>query len=435
MPVSSRKAAFNALMSFRRQGARPDIVLAHHGPEDARDRALAMNITYGVLQNETYLDYVLSACDGGTKKYRPDVREILRLSAYQILFLDRVPDRAAVSEGVELAKEYAPYAAGLINAVLRKVSAQGAKLDFSAGSREEYLSIRFSHPLWLVRELTDEYGGDVCEKILKANNTVPPVTVQVNTLRTTPRELRESLISSGITVTDCPLLDDALYITGTGAIEDLEEFKRGLFYVQDAASRFAVMASGVKPGDTVMDMCAAPGGKSFAAAIAMGNVGQIRSYDIHEKKAALIASGAERLGITVIRAGTGDARAPKPGLEGTADVVLTDVPCSGFGVIRKKPDIRLKKPEETARLPKIQLEILKSSSAYVKPGGRLVYSTCTILRRENEDVVDAFLRERQDFEKLPFSLPEPFGPCDGAKTILPFEGGTDGFFICVLRKK
>lgn len=435
MPVNARKAALEALTAYRRRGARPDAFLAHHGPEDRRDRALAMRIVSGVLQNEAYLDYISASYARDFARLQPTVRDILRISAYQILFLDRVPDRAAVSEGVELSKEYAPHAAGAVNAILRRIAEGGKAPEVHAGSREEALSLRFSHPLWLVRELTAEYGGQVCEEILRADNSIPPLTAQVNTLKTSAEELRASLARSGVTVEACPYFDDALYLWDIGSVEELAEFREGLFYVQDPSARFAVRACGVEPGSRVLDVCAAPGGKSFAAAIAMGDRGEILACDIHEKKTALIKKGAERLGISIIRVGAGDARASKPGMERWADVVLCDVPCSGFGVIRKKPEIRYKDPGELERLPEIQLEILRSSAEYVKPGGKLVYSTCTILRRENEDVVNAFLRTREDFEKLPFTLPAPFGPCDGARTILPCEGGTDGFFICVMQRK
>ncbi len=435
MPVNARQAALETLLAVRTRGARPEAVLAHHGPEDPRERALAAKIVNGVLQNELYLDYVLASKAANFKKLPPAVREILRLSAYQILFLDRVPDRAAVSEGVELAKKTAPHAAGVVNAVLRRVCESGKDAPIEGKSPEEALSIRYSHPLWLVRALTEEYGPEACEKILAADNETPPITAQVNTLRTTARELAEELTLAGVEVTPCPYFEDALTLSNTGDIGELEAFRKGLFYIQDPAARMAVSAAGVRPHDTVLDMCAAPGGKSFAAAMAMENRGKILAFDIHAKKAALVQSGAERLGISILTAASGDAREARPELAGLADAVICDVPCSGFGVVRKKPEIRAKAPEDLERLPAIQLDILRTCADYVRPGGRLVYSTCTVLRRENGDVADAFLRERTDFAPEPFTLPEPFGPCGGRRTILPFEGQTDGFFICVLRKK
>ena len=437
MPVNARKAAYLALTAWRRRGARPDMVLSTGLDSDPRERALAQTIVTGVLQNMFLLDYALLRYAGRDPDgLQPEVRDILRLSAYQLLFLDRVPVHAAVNEGVELAREFAPRASGLVNAVLRKVAGQAGVLPpVEAASREEALSLRWSHPLWLVRELTALYGADDTEKMLMADNQPSPITAQVNTLKTTPARLREALESRRIGVSDCPYFSDALYLTGTGSLEEVEEFQKGLFYVQDAAARFAVLASGVRPGETVLDMCAAPGGKSFAAALQMENRGVIRAFDIHEKKAGLVARGAERLGIGIIEAAAGDAARFDPTLEYSADAVLCDVPCSGFGVIRKKPEIRYKDPSELDRLPRVQLNILKNASRYVKSGGRLVYSTCTVLKRENEDVIRAFLETDGGFEPVGFSLPAPFeGKRDGT-VILPSQGGTDGFFICVLRKK
>ena len=432
MPVTARRAALDALTACRTRGARPELFLNAHGPEDRREHALAMTLVNGVLQNQICLDAVLAGCARDYAGFRPAVREILRLSAYQILFLDRVPQRAAVFEGVKLARETAPYAAGAVNAILRAVCRCGLPpVDGSARS----LSVRYSHPEWLVRELLERYGPESCEKILMADNSAPHLTAQVNTLKITPRELRVKLEDAGVTVESCPVLDGALYLSGTGPLEELEAFREGDFYIQDAAARLAVMCAGARPGETVLDMCAAPGGKSFAAALDMENRGRILSFDIHEKKAALIRSGARRLGIRVITAEAGDARESRRELWETGDLVIADVPCSGMGVIRGKPEIRYKDPRELEGLPAVQLDILKSCANLVRPGGRLLYSTCTILRRENEDVAEQFLALRPDFALMPFTLPAPFGPCPGYRTILPHEGDTDGFFLCLMQRK
>ena len=225
-------------------------------------------------------------------------------------------------------------------------------------------------------------------------------------------------------------------ISKTGDLTQLDAFRNGLFLVQDAAARLTALAADVRPGMTVLDLCAAPGGKSFALAMAMQNRGTIRSFDLHKSKIRLIQESAARLGITCIQAQSADGKVFQPELEKTADVVLCDVPCSGLGIIRKKPDIRLKREEELKQLPQVQFSILANAARYVKPGGTLVYSTCTVLPEENERVVDRFLRTEPAFDRKPFVLPAPIGAAaDGQITLWPQRQGTDGFYICTLRRK
>ncbi len=435
MSVSAREAAYAALEAWRRRGARPDMILSSQDM-DRRDMALAQKIVSGVLQNSCLLDYRIGVYSGrAVSSLQPQVLDILRLSVYQLLFLDRVPSHAAVSEGVELAKKRAPRAAGLVNAVLRKASTdRGKPVDLQIEDGPRRLSVLYSHPEWFVAELLERWGQERTESVLRADNEEAPILAQVNTLKTTLPELTELLREEGVGTRACPLLENALYLEDTGALTGLRSFQKGLFYVQDAAARLAVTAAGVKPGDTVFDLCAAPGGKSFAAAMDMADRGAIRAFDIHGKKLNLIRGGCERLGITVLTAAPGDAGVFDPALEAGADAVIADVPCSGFGVLRKKPEIRYKKPEELERLPELQLKILRNAARYVKPGGTLLYSTCTVRRGENEDVAEAFLRESRDFAPEPFDLPEPLGASGGMRTILPDEAGTDGFFICKLRR-
>jgi len=435
--VKARESALLALEAFRKRGARPGMALANLAEREKMDRretALALNIVDGVLQNEALCDWRIGRhTDAG--KLEPRVLDILRISVYQLLFLTRVPSHAAVSEGVELTKRYAPRAAGLVNAVLRRVSGEKDAAPEVGGTGAERLSVLYSHPLWLVRELEAEYGLAACERILAADNTPAPVTLQVNTLKCTADEAAESLAADGAEVVRCPLFSDALRISGAGAVEELRAWRGGLVYAQDAAARMAVAAAAPEPGALVLDACAAPGGKSFAAAVLMRNRGRIVACDLHGKKLGQITRGAARLGITIIETAERDARTPAPELEGKADTVLADVPCSGLGVCRRKPEIRYKDEAELARLPALQLGILRSAARCVKPGGTLLYSTCTILRRENEGVAEAFLSGAPDFELSPFVLPEPFGACAGMRTILPYEGDTDGFFICRMKRK
>lgn len=420
MPVNARETALDALRAYDKRGARPDMLLAD-SELDARDAALATNIVNGVLQNRMLLDCIIEKESGRKKAYfEPEVLEILRIGAYQLIFLTRTPTHAIVSEAVELTKKRSRWASGIVNAVLRKIKREIP--DISETDFIKWLSITYSHPEWLVQELADEYGEAACEAVLRADNEAAPTVCFINPLYKTPLELSNA--------EKHPFLEDAFLISGQ--VSGLDAFQKGAFYVQDPAAHMAVMAAKPRPGYSVLDACAAPGGKSFAAAMMMENLGRILSCDIHEKKLRLIEAGAKRLGIDIISTMARDARKP---LDDKFDLVLADVPCSGIGVIRKKPEIRYKAPEELERLPEIQLDILRSASKSVKRGGTLLYSTCTILRRENEDVVNAFLAGNSDFTFEPFTLPGPFGECPGYRTILQGEAGTDGFFICKLRKR
>ena len=260
--------------------------------------------------------------------------------------------------------------------------------------------------------------------------------LQINTLVAESADVKQVLEVQNVSLEPHPWLSDAFYASGTGNLEQLELFRQGAFLVQDPAARLAVLAADLRPGMRVLDCCAAPGGKSFAAAMAMNNQGTLTSCDIHEHKISLLQKGAERLQISILEPKLHDARSFEPQWEQTMDVVLADVPCSGLGVIRKKPDIRYKDLRDLERLPDIQTDILENVSRYVKPGGTLIYSTCTILRRENEDIVTAFLQRHPEYSPDPFSIPEALG--GGTYhwiTLLPSIHDTDGFFICKLNEK
>ena len=390
------------------------------------------------MRNMALLDFYISAfLTTKLSKLEPAVTDILRLSAYQLIFLDRIPAHAAVSEGVELTKKHAnPRAASLVNAVLRKIAANKDTLpEIPADDPVKYLSVKYSHPAWLVSEMLDTLGFEDCEAFLKENNVIPPITAHVNTLKTTAEDAITALSGDGVEAEPHPWLENALIIRQTGALLSLKAFKDGLIYVQDAAARLAVTAAGLMPGMTVLDGCAAPGGKSFAAAIDMQNRGKITSCDLHEKKLRKIEEGAERLGINIINTLAADGREPYAGLISAFDCVFADVPCSGIGVIRKKPDIRYKPQKELSALPEIQLDILRGLSRCVKPGGTLIYSTCTVLQRENRGVTQHFIDENGDFTIESFEIPQPVGECSGEVTLWPQKHGTDGFYICKMRRK
>lgn len=432
--MTSREAALAALERCRRDkawsNASIDNVITKY-ELDKRDAALASRLCLGVLQNCTLCDfYIDSLC---SSKLEPKVRDILRMGAYQLLFLDKIPARAAVNESVRLCKKvgYAR-ASGLVNAVLRRISS-GDLPEIPGKGGAEYLTVRYSHPLWIAERLISAYGYAFTEAFFAADNTPPKLCVQVNELKTDVRDYAYSLEETGIEYTEYVLPSGCIELAG-GNVTELPGFREGLFYVQDRAARTAVEIASPKPGMNVLDACAAPGGKSFAAAIAMKNKGHILSCDIHEKKLALIRNGAERLGIDIIETAAADARVFDESRAESFDIVIADVPCSGMGVIRKKPEIREKAEEEIAALPGIQLEILRNLSRYVCPGGTLLYSTCTVLKEENEAVIRGFLSENMDFEL------EPFEVCgvkslDGMYTFWPNVDATDGFFAAKIRRK
>lgn len=296
---------------------------------------------------------------------------------------------------------------------------------------------KYSHPEELISLLKQNLPKGTLEPMLLADNEAPRTTIQVNTLKNSAEDLQARLEAHGVQAEKHSWMENCLVLSGTGNLENLPEFREGLFYVQDPAAKLSVLCAELPREDIrVLDCCAAPGGKSFAAAIAMGGRGHIDACDIYPHKTALIESGARRMGFDNITVHCQDASEPVTEWIGNMDAVIVDVPCSGLGIIRKKPDIRYKNLEETAALPELQQKILENQSAYVKPGGVLIYSTCTVLKRENEDLVASFLKKHSDFflEKLslPAGLPENE---NGMLTLIPGQYDTDGFFISRLRRK
>ena len=318
---------------------------------------------------------------------------------------------------------------------MRKLSANADRLpDIPRDDDVQYLSVKYSHPAWLVRAFSERLGPVETEELLKADNEEVPVTVQINTLKTDVPAVIRSLKDDGVDVSEHPWLNGCLTLLNPGSIERLQAFQKGWFFVQDAAARLSVMAASPREGQFVLDGCAAPGGKSFMTAILMQNRGEIFSCDIHGKKLGRIKSGAKRLGIDIIETKAMDAAAPYDELLDSADTVIADVPCSGLGIIRKKPDIRYKNAESICGLPKVQLSILENLSTYVRTGGTLLYATCTLLRRENEGVVEEFLQRHSDYQPEAFSLSSVGTAESGMMTLWPHKHGTDGFFICRLRR-
>lgn len=433
--MDARETALRALITCRRQSGWSNAVLKQTIAQeklDSRDAALATRLCYGVVQNRGRLDFYLAQLlKGSVKKLHPAVRDILHLGLYQIYDLDKIPDSAAVNESVRLARKYgAPGSDRLVNGVLRNAVR-------TKGSLQEPVSYadKYSHPEELITLLKAALPKGTLGSVLIADNQAPQTVVQVNTLKITREELLARLAAEGVAAMPHGWMPDCLILGGTGSIEKLPSFQQGLFYVQDPASKLSVQCAGLQEGFRVLDCCAAPGGKSFAAAIAMHGTGKITSCDVHPHKVGLIENGADRLGLENITARLQDASVFVPEWEGQMDAVLVDAPCSGLGIIRKKPDIRYRDLKETELLPALQKSILWNQARYVKKGGVLLYSTCTLLPRENEDVVAAFLDAHPDFSLERLALPPVFPENEtGMLTLLPGQRDTDGFFISKMRR-
>lgn len=441
--MDAREVALLTLNTCERQGGWSDAVLKKQLAQaqlDSRDAALATQLCFGVQQNRLLLDFYLSRFSNiPLKRMESRVVQALRIGLYQMLFLTRVPHSAAVNSAVELTRKHCknPRASGMVNGILRALERSLDRLPVIPRENEaDYLSILYSHPKWLVELWLERLGGEETERLLSANNSAPPITAQINTCRISCVALLSRLSEAGVDAQVHPWLKDCIVIRDAGDLERLDSFRDGLFYIQDPASRLAVLAADAKPDMRVLDACAAPGGKSFALSIAMENRGEVISCDLHPHKKKLMEAGAQRLGLDCMHPQTADATVFHPEWEVAFDLVVADVPCSGLGVIRKKPDIRDKEPGPLVDLPRVQSRIADNVSRYVKPGGVLLYSTCTLLEQENRAVVEAFLRKHEEFSLESFTLPEPFGTVEsGMITLWPHRNDTDGFFFAKLRRK
>ncbi len=432
--MNARGTALSALIATRRQDAWSDGVLKQYIARDGldrRDAAFCSSLCYGVLQNRMLLDfYIAHFLSGKLKDLQPVVLDILRLGVYQLVFMDKVPASAAVNEAVEQCKTYANRrAAGLVNGVLRAISRAQTLPE------PPDLATKYSHPQELVKLLRQSIDERMLEPLLESDNRPVPTVLQLNPLFKNADETLRELEEAGVSLEPHPWLNDCYYAKGTGDLTRLPAFDDGRVFVQDAAARLAAIASGVEADMRVLDACAAPGGKSFAAAMQMQNKGSILSCDIHAHKLSLIEKGAQRLGVSIIKTQLQSAAVREESFSDAFDVVIADVPCSGLGVIRKKPDIRYKDLAQTEQLPALQSAILDNVSAYVRKGGVLLYSTCTVLRRENQEVALGFLSRHSEFRLEPFAVPSgALLENDGMLTLLPCVHGTDGFFICKMRR-
>lgn len=394
------------------------------------DKRFISALYYGVIERAITLDAIIAKYSSRpVDKLSDAVREILRMGIYQLLYMNSVPDSAAVNESVILTKSNKnPAVSGFVNALLRSFIRDDKKLPLN-GNKLHDMSIEYSCPEWLVSMWLKDYGEKTAVSMLSSSIGKPPVTARLNTCNFSFDEIVSSLEAEGVSRRKVDAVDNCVELFGVGSVEKLESYKNGMFHIQDVSCQICCQELGAKPGETVLDMCSAPGGKAFTIAEMMNNEGKVLAFDLHQKRADLIRSGAERLGLSCVSASANDAKSFNADLP-YADRVLCDVPCSGLGVIRRKPEIKYGDKEQFSRLPEVQYAILSTSSQYVKDGGILVYSTCTVNRRENDEVCEKFLSEHTDFE--PVKL-DRF--TDYKVTITPDMFNSDGFFIAKFRRK
>jgi 16S rRNA (cytosine967-C5)-methyltransferase len=423
---NNRKTAYQTLLDVDAKKAYSNIALNHKiAVNKPGSPAFVRELVYGVLERKLTLDhYIDQLLKEGIDSLRTPEITILRMGIYQLGYMDKVPEYAAISESVDLAKKYCKGRAGLINGVLREY--QNKKIYLTLPTRDEdeirYLSVKYSYAPWIIELWLKYYSVSFVEKLLEAGNETAPLTIRANWLKIRKEDLKKVLRERGFEVEDGDICQNALHVKGSRILES-DLYRYGLFTPQDESSMLVSEKIGVRQGDVVMDVCAAPGGKTTAIAERMNNTGKIIASDIYRRKLDIVDKEAKRLGITNIETRSWDATRVDSTMVKKADRVLVDAPCSGLGVIRRKPEIKYKElSNEMKLLPDKQIAILSASASYVKPGGTLVYSTCTINPEENEKVVETFLKRNRDFEKVERTL------------LLPNVNGTDGFFICVMKR-
>jgi len=424
--MNSRETALKTLYEIEYDGAYSNMALksALSGEILRVDKAFITQLVYGVVRYKLTLDYIISKFSSiKIKKLSKFVLLILRMGVYQIKFMDKVPDSAAVNESVKLAKRYCGKSSGFINAVLRSVINNIDSINYP-DERIKALSVKYSFTEEIVRMFSEL---PFCEDLLKALNQEPETSVRLNTLKC------RDLIIEGTTVRKNPLYEYAYTLSGIDVGRSVE-YLDGLYTVQDVAAMMASLALAPVKGQICVDVCSAPGGKTTHLAELMENKGCIYAFDLHEHKIDIINKNAARMGIDIIKAECHDSTKLKTKLIDKADKVLVDAPCSGLGIIRRKPDIKWNK-EDISSLPEIQYQILKSASRYLKIDGELVYSTCTINPAENEGVILKFVRENPEFELVKIDLPSPLSrENDGFITLYPNIDNTDGFFISKIKR-
>ncbi|CCQ96058.1 Ribosomal RNA small subunit methyltransferase B [[Clostridium] ultunense Esp] len=444
--MNSREIGLKILMDIKLKGAYSNYAINKFLKDemDVKDENLIRELVYGVVENCLYLDHIISKLSKvKIKKIQPAILEILRMGVYQIAFMEKIPDRAAVNEAVILSKKYGyKGASGFVNGVLRNFSRNKESLMMVEEKNPiTYLSIMYSHPKWMVERWVDEYGYEFTEKLCRENNNKPRLNIRVNRLKTSREQLMDSLSDYGYMVYKTKYAKDGIIVDNPIRITEVKEFKLGHFTIQDESSMLVSQIANPKEDSLVLDLCSAPGGKSTHMGELMGNKGRIISRDIYDHKLDLVRENFGRLGIDIIEIEIFNALDLDKSMVGKVDYCILDAPCSGLGIIRRKPDIKWNRKEEDIRgLKEIQINILNIAKHYVRPGGTIIYSTCTIGREENVDVVNEFLKDNKEFRLSGFedsvdSIENIDTVKDGYVQLFPHIHGTDGFFIARIQKK
>lgn len=447
--VTAREMALKTLKAVEEEGAYANLelnkVLEKYKPSKL-DRAFATEIVYGTLRTLNTLDWIISRfLKQPLASQTPWIRNILRLATYQLVYMDKVPAAAACNEAVELSKKYAyGGVVKFVNGVLRNITRNLDKIEFPNIDEDpiSHVALKYSHPSWMVERWLKEYGLKETIALCKANNEIPPNTVRTNTLRISRSELIDRFEGEGLRAKETNYAIEGLNIESFVSLRTLKTFKEGLFQVQDESSMLVGHVLNPAYGSRVIDATGAPGGKSTHIAQLMKNTGVILSYDIHPHKINLIKENARRLGMLNIKATVGDAREMSADLHNWADYVLLDAPCSGLGVLRRRPDSRWRKePYQIPAIVRLQRDLLESVCQCVRPGGVLLYSTCTITNEENLGQIKAFLKDHSEFvlediaPLLPANMANEPGINDGYLQLLPHVHGMDGFFMARMRKR
>ncbi|MBJ6363306.1 16S rRNA (cytosine(967)-C(5))-methyltransferase RsmB [Paenibacillus sp. GCM10012307] len=452
-PLGARDIALDTLRRVETDQAYSNLQLNRALQEAQLSRAdagLATELVYGTIQRQGTLDYWLGKFVAkGLDKLEPWVRQLLRMSVYQLVYLDRIPPHAAVNEAVQIAKRRGHAGiAGMVNGVLRNMLRRRNELVIPEGlAPADRMVLEYSHPKWLVERWIRAYGEETTEAMCASDNEPPHASIRVNRLRATREELLARLREQELSASPSELAPQGIVVERGGNLADTPSFRDGLWTVQDESSMLVAEAADPQPGMQVLDCCAAPGGKTTHLAEKMNDEGRVFANDLHPHKLKLIEEQAERLGLSCIRTMSGDAgELAEHFAPGSMDVVLLDAPCSGLGVIRRKPELKWNKtPKDIAAIANIQHRLLGSCSKLVRPGGVLVYSTCTVERKENEEQVERFLQDYSEFEldtqwpeavlaslKAKGAIGDDFG---GMVQLLPHQAGSDGFFIARLRRR